>query len=139
MRMAPLKADYQPASLRGAPIKVCARCARGRGPGENEREMRSCKLSARCKRPRDGDREPLTSEIRYRTHGAYVTKHMSRNMTRIVRRMCLILVHRERCSRVHDYVVKAIFDAAVTGQSGLHPGTAIPVPPMCINDHILSL
>ncbi|KYN41317.1 hypothetical protein ALC56_04468 [Trachymyrmex septentrionalis] len=100
--MAPPEADYQPASLRGASIKMCTGDGAGRGKRarENEQETRSCKLDSMQMTARSRSRScPPTLEIRCRIYGAHL-----------------------------DYIVKAIFDAVVTGQSGLHLNKTIPVP-----------
>ncbi|KYN21295.1 hypothetical protein ALC57_06220 [Trachymyrmex cornetzi] len=103
--MAPPEADYQPASLRDASIKMCTGDGAGRGKRarENEQETRSCKLDSMQMTARSRSRSrPPTLEIRCRIYGAHL-----------------------------DYIVKAIFDAVVTGQSGLHPNKTIPVPDVC--------
>jgi len=77
--MAPPEADYQPASLRGASIKMCMGDGAGRGKRarENEQETRSCKLDSMQMTARSRSRSrPPTLEIRCRIYGAYATKHL---------------------------------------------------------------
>ncbi|KYN08195.1 hypothetical protein ALC62_00809 [Cyphomyrmex costatus] len=84
---------------------------------KRKQEMRSCKLDSMQMTARSRSR-PLTLEIRCRICGAHVTKHLEETNT----------------IRWLDYIVKAIFDAVVTGQSGLHPNKTIPVSDVHTNN-----